>query len=72
VPFWRSRAGAAPNIAGFDRNDAEAVRRRRATANRVLTYLKSALNHACSSACRDPTRKGKKFIRGPSPVHAAS
>src|SRR6202047_3618337 len=30
----------------FDRKDAKAVRRRRATANRVLTYLKAALNHA--------------------------
>ena len=41
---WRSRPGAEPNLAAFDRNDAEAVRRRRATANRVLTYLKAALN----------------------------
>src|SRR5947208_13098611 len=42
---WRSRAGEV-NVAAFDRKDAEAVRRRRATANRVLTYLKAALNHA--------------------------
>ena len=33
-------------MASFDRKDAEAVRRRRATANGVLTYLKAALNHA--------------------------
>ena len=43
---WRSRPGAKANLAAFDRKDAEAVRRRRATANRVLTYLKAALNHA--------------------------
>ena len=30
----------------FDASDAEEVRRRRATANRVLTILKAALNHA--------------------------
>jgi integrase len=30
----------------FDRNDSEEVRRRRSTANRVLTILKAALNHA--------------------------
>jgi integrase len=30
----------------FDRNDGDEVRRRRSTANRVLTILKAALNHA--------------------------
>jgi integrase len=43
---WRSRLGGPPRVAPFDRKDAEAVRRRRATANRVLTYLKAALNQA--------------------------
>jgi integrase len=43
---WRSRSGAEPKLATFDRKDIEAVRRRRATANRVLTYLKASLNHA--------------------------
>jgi integrase len=43
---WRSRPGNPANVAAFDRKDAEAVRRRRATANRVLTYLKAALNQA--------------------------
>src|SRR5262249_44436104 len=43
---WRARAGAKPTLAAFDRKNPEAVRRRRATANRVLTYLKAALNHA--------------------------
>jgi hypothetical protein len=44
--YWRSRVGAPPKAAAFDRNDPEAVRRRRASANRVLTYLKAALNYA--------------------------
>jgi hypothetical protein len=44
---WRSRPGAEANLTTFDRKDTEAVRRRRATANRVLTYLKAALNDAC-------------------------
>jgi integrase len=43
---WRSRKGAPANIAAFDPKDAEDVRRRRASANRVLTYLKAALNLA--------------------------
>lgn len=37
--YWRSRKGAAANLAAFDPKDAEDVRRRRASANRVLTYL---------------------------------
>ena len=44
--YWRSRQGAAANLAPFDPKDAEDVRRRRASANRVLTYLKAALNLA--------------------------
>ena len=44
--YWRSRKGAAANLAPFDCKDAEDVRRRRASTNRVLTYLKAALNLA--------------------------
>jgi integrase len=44
--YWRSRKGAPVNLAAFDPKDAEDVRRRRASANRVLTYLKAALNLA--------------------------
>ena len=44
--YWRSRKSAAANLAPFDPKDAEDVRRRRASANRVLTYLKAALNLA--------------------------
>lgn len=43
-------AKAAPTKRGkvmaFDRNDAEAARRRKASANRILTALKAPLNHA--------------------------
>ncbi len=42
--YWRSRDGGGVKLAPFDPKDAEHVRRRRASANRVLTYLKAALN----------------------------
>lgn len=46
-PRLRTRKGAeSPNQREFDPSDPEQVRRRRATANRVLTTLKAALNHA--------------------------
>jgi integrase len=44
--YWRSPPGAKANLAPFDPKDAEDVRRRRASANRCLTYLKAALNLA--------------------------
>jgi hypothetical protein len=37
--YWRSRKSAAANLAAFDPKDTEDVSRRRASANRVLTYL---------------------------------
>ena len=43
--YWRSRPGAPVNLAPFDPKD-EDVQRRRASANRCLTYLKAALNLA--------------------------
>ena len=42
----RTAPGEAQQYADFDRHDDEAVRRRRASANRILTILKSALNRA--------------------------
>ena len=39
----RNRGGA---VVGFDGNDPEAVRKRRATANRALVSLRACLNHA--------------------------
>ena len=68
---WRSRPGAAANLATFDRKDAEAVRRRRATANRVLTYLKAALNHAWRAGLvpsDDAWRRVKPFRAVDAPV----
>jgi integrase len=44
-PRLRTKAGAAPRHRETDKSP-EAVRRRRSTANRVLTILKAALNHA--------------------------
>jgi integrase len=44
-PRLRSKAGVAPKHRDSD-SSPEAVRRRRSTANRVLTILKAALNHA--------------------------
>jgi integrase len=68
---WRSRPGGTTNLAVFDRRDAEAVRRRRATANRVLTYLKAALNHAWRAglvASDDAWRRVKPFRSVDAPV----
>ena len=68
---WRSRPGAEANLAQFDRKDAEAVRRRRATANRVLTYLKAALNHAWRAGLvpsDDAWRRVKPFKSVDAPV----
>ena len=44
-PRLRTKAGAAPKHRAAD-SSPEAVRRRRSTANRVLTILKAALNYA--------------------------
>jgi integrase len=67
---WRSRAGEV-NVAAFDCKDAEAVRQRRATANRVLTYLKAALNHAWRAGLvpsDDAWRRVKPFRSVDAPV----
>ena len=45
-PRLRSRKGAAPRHREIDGDDAEQRRKRRATANRMLTILKAALNRA--------------------------
>ena len=47
APRLRTRKGAEPQkVRQIDATDPETARRRRATANRVLTVLKAALNHA--------------------------
>src|SRR5437763_4298528 len=68
---WRSRPGAKANFAAFHSKNAETVRRRRATANRVLTYLKAALNHAWRSGIvpsDDAWRRVKPFKSVDTPV----
>jgi integrase len=42
----RTAQGEKQRYAAFDKHDDEAVRRRRASANRILTILKAALNRA--------------------------
>jgi integrase len=44
--IMRTAAGSKLNVRTHDPNDDEAVRARRSTANRVLNFLKAALNHA--------------------------
>src|SRR5262249_54965585 len=69
--YWRSRPGTPPNTAASDRRDPEAVRRRRASANRVLTYLKAALNHAWRNGLvpsDDAWRRVKPFKAVDAPV----
>lgn len=46
APRVRTAPGQAQRHRAFDGNDLEAIRRRRASANRVLTTLKAALNRA--------------------------
>jgi integrase len=67
----RTRPGAPQNFATFDRNDPEAVRERRATANRLLVYLKAALNLAWRDgivASDDAWRRVKPFRAVDAPV----
>jgi integrase len=45
-PRLRTSEGKAQQHARLDRTDDDAVRRRRATANRIFTTLRAALNHA--------------------------
>jgi integrase len=59
----RSKAGAEPQYRKYDRS-AEGLRKRRATANRVLTVLKAALNHAWKAghaATDDAWRRAHPF-----------
>lgn len=58
------------HLAAFDKKDAEAVRQRKASANRILTALKAPLNHAFRAG-RVPTdeawRRVKPFKRADAP-----
>jgi integrase len=61
----RSKNGAKkPNFRELDKTDHEAIRRRRASANRTLTVLKAALNRAWREgkiASDDPWRRVEPF-----------
>jgi integrase len=67
----RTRPGAPQQYAKFDVNDPEAVRIRRATANRLLTYFKAALNLAWRNGLvpsDDAWRRVKPFRAVDAPV----
>jgi integrase len=64
--FGKERVGRE-----IDVKDADAVRARRATANRTLTVLKAALNHAFNEGCiatDEAWRKVKPFREADAPV----
>jgi integrase len=63
APRVRSRSGEKPKHREADKS-ADGVRKRRATANRILTVLKAALNHAWKAghvASDDAWRRVKPF-----------
>lgn len=49
----RSAHGEAPHLVAIDPTDFEAMRKRRSTANRILTVLKAALNRAADGRPND-------------------
>jgi integrase len=80
---WQSALATAPKLTrtprignsrkspAVDMSDADAVRARRATANRTLTVLKAALNHSFHEsrvASDDAWRKVKPFPEADAPV----
>jgi integrase len=70
APRLRSGAGTVLRSRKLDLTDPEVVRRRRATANRVLTVLKAALNHAFREgkiASDDAWRRVKPFREADAP-----
>lgn len=67
----RTKRGKDQIFLDLDRKDADAVRRRRATANRILTYLKAALNLAWREGMvpsDDAWRRVKPFKAVDAPV----
>jgi integrase len=66
-----ARVGKARKVTAIDAKDADAVRARRATANRTLTVLKAALNHAFHEsriASDEAWRKVKPFREADAPI----
>jgi integrase len=83
IKDWQSALSTAPRLAraprtvsdrkvhAVDMTDTDAVRARRATANRTLTVLKASLNHAFHEgrvASDDAWRKVKPFREADAPV----
>jgi integrase len=69
--FRSSRLGKESKSRETDPKDADAMRARRATANRILTVLKAALNHAFHDGCvasDEAWRKVKPFREADAPV----
>ena len=67
----RTKTGREQAFLELDSNDADAIRRRRATANRILTYLKAALNLAWREGLvpsDDAWRRVKPFKAVDAPV----
>jgi integrase len=52
APRVRTRVGKAQEYRTIDADSADAMRKRQATANRILTVLKAALNHAKTESRR--------------------
>jgi integrase len=66
-----SKSAASPATTAVDQSNAEAVHARRATANRLLTILKAALNHAFLEShvgSDEPWRKVKPFRETNAPL----
>lgn len=67
----RTKKSATQETRVFDTKDPEEVRKRRATANRLLTILKAALNHAFQEGrlpVDEPWRRVKPFREVDTPV----
>lgn len=58
APRVRTRKGQEQAYRSIDPNDSDAIRKRQATVNRILTVLKAALNHAKSETRRIATDAG--------------
>src|SRR5262249_35919780 len=60
-PFARTKPGRKPNFRNVDKS-ADGIRKRRASANRIMTVLKASLNHAWKVghvASDDAWRRGR-------------
>ncbi len=58
APRVRTRVGKEQAYRAIDPNSSDAIRKRQATVNRILTVLKAALNHAKSETRRISTDAG--------------